>query len=166
MVDTAVQTSHLSVRKTGRRVELNMLSDPAALRPSRLALEEFGREAGMDQQRTDEMGLVLNEALANVMRHAYGGATDKPIHVTFEWQGDGPAGQIVINIRDWSKPIDPSKLEMAAKARAAAPPDPDEVRPGGLGLICMRRMMDQVTFTPQPDGMLLTMSKKISAPAR
>jgi len=32
--------------------------------------------------------------------------------------------------------------------------------PGGLGMVCLRQLLDEVVFTPQPDGMLLTMVRK------
>jgi anti-sigma regulatory factor (Ser/Thr protein kinase) len=28
--------------------------------------------------------------------------------------------------------------------------------PGGVGLICLRQWMDEVTYAPQPDGGILT----------
>jgi len=36
----------------------------------------------------------------------------------------------------------------------------DPCTPGGLGMVCLRQLMDSAEFTPQPDGMLLTMTKK------
>ena len=36
-----------------------------------------------------DVGLCVNEALANVMRHAYGGATDRPIVIRAWREGDG-----------------------------------------------------------------------------
>ena len=67
-----------------------------------------------------------------------------------------------VTIRDWGKTFDPRALPWdKAAAMATHPPDPDEITPGGLGLLCMKRLMDSVTFTPQSNGMLLTMIKKI-----
>jgi hypothetical protein len=34
------------------------------------------------------------------------------------------------------------------------------MNPGGLGLLCLGRLMNRVTFTPQQPGMLLEMTKK------
>jgi len=147
--------SDFNIRRAGMRMELKMLSEPAALRPVRLAFEEFGRDVGLDGETTDKIALVLNEAMANVMRHGYGGAVDKPIIVTFERQGGGPEAELDITIRDWAKPFDPAKLPVKP-----VPTDPDQVTPGGLGLLCMRQWMDEVVFTPLPDGMLLKMVKK------
>jgi anti-sigma regulatory factor (Ser/Thr protein kinase) len=96
----------------------------------------------------------VNEALANVIRHAYEGADGKPIRVLVEYcaaEKDGP-GELRVTIRDWGNGVNP--VELPAK-----PQDP--LRPGGLGLVCLGKLMDDVAFAPQPDGgMLLTMVKR------
>ena len=160
MSDAAVETSNVKVRRLGRRLELRMSSDPSVLRPVRLALEEYGREAGLPVEQADKIGLALNEALANVMRHGYGGATDKPIMVTFDRHGEGSGEEVCVEIRDWAKPVDPAKLPKTAEQND--PLDVDAIKPGGLGLLCMRRLMDEVVFAPQADGTLLTMKKKVA----
>ena len=33
------------------------------------------------------------------------------------------------------------------------------MQPGGLGLVCIRSLMDEVQYVTQPDGMLLRMTK-------
>lgn len=147
----------METTRTGHRVELNLLSHPGLLRKARIALEEYGREMGLNGTQTDRIGLALNEALANVMCHGYGGATDKPIQVVFDRRGQGADMELVVTIRDWAPPFDPSTLP-----NDPPPPDPDNIKPGGLGLLCMRKLMDQVHFAAQADGMLLTMTKKVS----
>ena len=128
-------------------VRLNILSDPANLAGARHAIEELALAGGFDAQSCGEIALVVNEALANVMRHAYNGATDRPIEIGAELSGD----EIHIRIRDWGTGVNPESLPQT-------PHDP--LRPGGLGLICLRSMMDRTVFTPQRDGMLLEMSRK------
>jgi anti-sigma regulatory factor (Ser/Thr protein kinase) len=129
------------------RLQWKIKSDPANLRAVRVELEEFAGRAGADEAAIHSIGLCVNEALANVIRHGYGGRHDQPVEIT----ADSTAGEIRVAIRDWAAPIDPSKLPTAPK---------DPLVPGGLGLLCMRRMMDDVQFIPQSDGNLLTMVKK------
>jgi anti-sigma regulatory factor (Ser/Thr protein kinase) len=159
MSDAAVEISNVKVRRLGTRLELRMFSDPSVLRPVRLALEEFGRQAGLANEQADKIGLALNEALANVMRHGYGGAKDKPILVSFDRHREGANDEVCVEIRDWAKPVDPAKLPQTVERND--PLDVDTVKPGGLGLLCMRRLMDEVVFAPQSDGTLLTMKKKV-----
>lgn len=134
-------------------VRLNIKSDPATLASTRRAVEELALAGGFDATACGEIALVVNEALANIMRHAYGGATDRPIELVAELKDD----EIQIRIRDWGSGVNPELLP-----HTHLPHDP--LKPGGLGLICLRHMMDRVVFTPQRDGMLLEMSRKKKRP--
>ena len=139
------------------RLVLNVTSDPANLAPVRRACEAFCRSQGLDEAAINDIGLCVNEAMANITRHAYGGATDKPVVVTAEaigGGGDGQAGRpgVRITLRDWGSGVNPL---------AQAPRERDPMRPGGLGLVCLRQLLDDARFEPQPDGgMLLTMVKR------
>jgi anti-sigma regulatory factor (Ser/Thr protein kinase) len=125
---------------------LTIQSDPAQIAAVRKATEDIAQAAGLDEQAVAEVGLCVNEALANVIRHAYGGAKDRPIVISAYCQDGG----MVVTIRDWGNGVNPASL----------PPRPyDPLEPGGLGLICLWRMMSQVTYLPQGDGMLLVMKK-------
>lgn len=130
-------------------LELNTTSDPANLAPTRKAIESFCLAHGLDQRACDEIGLCFNEAMANITRHAYGGATDRPIVVRASHIFDA----VSVSIRDWGTGVNPETLPRKPK---------DPMVPGGLGLICLRELLDDMQFTPQPDGMLLTMVKRKS----
>lgn len=130
------------------RVELTIPSDPAAIAPARRAVEELGAALGMSDRAVGDVGLCVNEALANVIRHAYQNVRGRPIAVA----ADCRDGALVVTIRDWGNGVDPSTL----------PPRPyDALEPGGLGLICLRRMMTRVEYVPQADGMLLVMTRNV-----
>jgi serine/threonine-protein kinase RsbW len=140
----------------GSTLELRFDSHPDHVPDVRRALEHFAARAGFSQHVAADVGLSVNEALANVLRHAYRGAHGKPVVITAEYatessSGQSASGALRVTIRDWGSGVNP----------AASPTPPrDPLKPGGVGLICMRRLMDQVTFAPQPDGMLLTMIKR------
>jgi anti-sigma regulatory factor (Ser/Thr protein kinase) len=123
-------------------------SNPAGLREIRKELEGFATSNGMAEESSHAVGLVLNEALANIIRHGYGGASDKPIRITAQ-AGDK---ELKIQIRDWAKPFDPAMIKQRYD---------DELKPGGIGLICIRKLMDDARFERLPDGMLLTLTKKM-----
>lgn len=132
-----------------RKVELKIISDPANLAPVRTEVESLARQGGFDEKVVGEIGLVLNEALANVIRHAYQNREDQPIEITAEWVKQ----ELIIQIRDWGTGVDPSDRMPEYK-------DPNT--PGGLGLICMRKLMDAVDFQIQDKGMLLIMKRRRS----
>jgi serine/threonine-protein kinase RsbW len=144
-----------STATSGERLVLNVTSDPANLAPVRRACEAYCRRQGLDDHAVADVGLCINEAMANITRHAYRGATDRPIAVTAEviaGEGANTALGVKITVRDWGTGVNPLVL----------PPRPrDPMEPGGLGLICLRQLLDDVRFEPQPDGgMLLTMTKR------
>ena len=131
-------------KKTADGIVLRLLSSPANLSRVRKAIERFCETTQLDSPARDEVGLVVNEALANVIRHAYQGEHDKPIEVRATPFQSG----LKIQIRDWGNGIDPT-----GKPR----PVHDPLIPGGLGLICMKHLMNEMHFAKQPDGMLLEM---------
>lgn len=124
--------------------EKTVSSDPANLAPVRKDVEAFLGAQGIAEAGIANIGLCLNEAMANIIRHAYRGAADRPIKVRAEVE----KGRVTLTLRDWGDGRDPSNC----------PGNNDPLKPGGLGLHCLRRLMDEVTFTPQPDGMLLTLA--------
>ena len=139
---------------------LNVSSDPANLAPVRRACEAFCRRQGLDDAAVGDVGLCVNEAMANVTRHAYGGATDRPVSVTAEaldergtvvHDGSPAANSVRVTLRDWGNGVNP--LMLPQKQR-------DPLEPGGLGLICLRQLVDECAFEPQRDGMRLVMVKR------
>jgi anti-sigma regulatory factor (Ser/Thr protein kinase) len=150
MIDMAV-TMTGPLAKPGKtpaaahELRVNVTSDPAHLADVRRACEAFCVDCGLGTAAAADMGLCVNEAMANVTRHAYDGATDRPIAVTGRYDGSA----VHISIRDWGSGKVPT-----------APAWHDPLTPGGLGLVCLRRLMDEVVYTPQVDGMLLTLTKR------
>ena len=138
-------------------IELNINSDPANLAAARTTVEEFcSTRGGFGIKSTGEIGLVVNEALANVIRHAYSGATDQPIRISVAFDAT-PPGSVTIAIRDWGSGENPQ-----ARLEHHKPVNP--ATPGGLGLVCLREFMDEVRYAPQSDGMLLTMMRQKKSP--
>jgi anti-sigma regulatory factor (Ser/Thr protein kinase) len=130
-------------------VELKINSDPANLASAREAVERLCRAAGFDDRAVGEVGLCVNEAHANVIRHAYDNASDRPIEIRAAFDGV----QVIVTIRDWGNGVNPLDLPPGKR---------DPLTPGGLGLVCMEKMLDEARFEPQPDGMLLTLKRKRS----
>ena len=136
---TALPTAPV-IDVTADRLSCAFTSETAHLSAVRRAVEAFCRSTELGDAACDELGLVVNEALANVIRHAYAGAAGRPIEVTVYREGRG----VRIAIRDWGI----GRVPKATDNPAAA----DPLQPGGLGLICLRRLTDHTTFEPQPGG--------------
>ncbi len=92
--------------------------------------------------------LAVNEAVANVMRHAYGGDVDQPIRIRCRRAGDmvevlicdhGKSGDVL------SERIDP----------------PDELRSGGRGLFLIRSLVDEFEFRSKDGSNRMHLRKRV-----
>lgn len=135
-----------SVKPGASQWRLQITSDPANLARVRRELEEFCLPLGFDDIARGEIILCVNEALTNITRHAYGGATDRPIELEARFTN----GTLYIQTRDWGCGTAP-----------AAVPAHDPLKPGGVGMVCLLKLMDHVKFLPQPDGMILMMDRSL-----
>jgi len=110
-------------------------------------------------QESDSRAIVrsVDEALANVIRHAYKGRTGLPIGLTCRrlWSAkDASAPQgLEIVLSDSGVAADPKKLQGRSL---------DEIRPGGLGLHFMKQSMDVVEFSRKNGKNLLRMVKYLA----
>jgi anti-sigma regulatory factor (Ser/Thr protein kinase) len=101
------------------------------------------RAAGFDEQALYQIELAIDEACANVVQHAYEGVEPGDMEVCCCLEGQ----DFVVRIRDWGKTFNPDRV-----------PEPDVDAPleertlGGLGLFLMKRYMDRVQFTFDPEG--------------
>ncbi len=138
-----------------RRERLARLRIPARadqLRRARAVVREAARVAGCSPESIDLIVLAVDEACANVIRHAYGpeGGGDIVLEV-FRTPED-----LCVRLTDFADPIDKSSIK---------PRDVDEVRPGGLGVHLIREIMDSFEFLEPigTAGNVLEMRKRLSA---
>lgn len=135
-----------------RSEEIGICSDPAELGRVRAAIETRGARVGFDKKDCQAMALAVDEALANVIKHAYKGARDKKIEIRIEeLNNEMPQQGLRVSIRDFGKAVEISKI----KGRELT-----DIRPGGLGVHIMHKVMDEVVFEcPESGGTLLRMVK-------
>jgi serine/threonine-protein kinase RsbW len=141
-----MKRSDTTIPPPPRRLEMKVTSHPAHLAGVRKAVESFAAANAFDERAVAEIGLCVNEAIANIIRHAYHGRDDRPVHVAAAME-ERDGGTIVVTLRDWGAGIDPSTLPCRAY---------DPLEPGGVGLICLQQWMDRVSYAAQPDGGMLT----------
>jgi anti-sigma regulatory factor (Ser/Thr protein kinase) len=138
-------------------LKLELQSNPEALCLVRATVERAAEVLHFQDAETRAIVRSVDEALANVMRHAYGGRPGLPIEMScrrLEHSGQKAAqGGIEILLADKGVPAKPSTF----KSRPL-----DEVRPGGLGLHFIRQSMDEVEFSRKKGKNLLRMVKYLS----
>ena len=137
-------------------VVVRLSAEPRVMVIVRAAVRETAVLVGLCSEEADGVVLAVDEALTNVIKHAYDRTTDKPIEVTMRATGQPPERPAIhIAIRDYGKQVDPDEI----KGR-----DLDELRAGGLGMHIIHGVMDRVEYTPMPDGgTLLQMEKSAGA---
>lgn len=142
-------------------VQIQINSNALYLSGTRELVSCVARRLGFGEEACSQIALAVDEALANVIRHGYAKAPDRPIWIgLFPIPEDGhsgpfgdkcPARSIKIVIEDEAKQVDPSII----KSR-----DLDEIRPGGLGVHIIKTVMDMVHYEKREHvGMRLTMVK-------
>ncbi len=112
---------------------LTIKSHPRHLAEVRALVRRVAAETNLDEQTTFNLMLAVDEACANIIRHAYGGdsSQDIIIHATVS-----PTA-IEFRLRDFGRQVDPACI----KSRKL-----DEVRPGGLGCLLIRHAFDEVEY--------------------
>jgi serine/threonine-protein kinase RsbW len=122
-------------------LKVELRSNPETLCIVRNALGQLAQTLGFSETDCRAVVLAVDEALTNIIRHAYQGKPEQPIEVSFrriQAARDGvlkPALEIVVEDRGLA--VDTTKL-------CGRPLD--DVRSGGLGLHFMRESMDAVEF--------------------
>ena len=139
-------------------VQMEILSDPANLPTVRAETERLCEEIGFDADTAGHVMLSVDEALTNIIRHAYEGRGDGRIDVAFEPLGDETPTGLCIRLRDYGRTVDLCKI----KSR-----DLTDVRPGGLGVHIMQQCMDDVQYAhAEGGGTLLTLCKYLGGKKR
>lgn len=140
-------------------LRLRMLSQPRYLCGARDMVSAVAKRLGFDDLSCSQIALAVDEALSNVMRHGYSDREDGPIWLSL-WPleiSGGKAGGIRIVIEDEGTQVEPDRI----RGR-----DLDDIRPGGLGVHIIRKIMDDVKYERRADaGMRLTLEKKMPSGA-
>jgi len=129
-------------------VTLIVPSHPRYLYVIRRALHPLLCDAGFTRKDARRIILGVDEACANIIKHAYAGDPAFTFIVNI-WD---TADQFKVQLRDFGRKVDRSKI---------APRDLGDIRPGGLGTHFIQAAFDTVTYdTNQGEGTLLTLEKK------
>lgn len=111
---------------------------------------EAAEAAGLNEDEAFHCRMAADEACTNIIEHAYGGEDIGAIEVTCNIE----PGVCAIQIVDTGRRFDPD-----AVPQPTFPSNIEDVRPGGIGLHLMRKMMDQVSFQFSDERNTLTMIK-------
>jgi anti-sigma regulatory factor (Ser/Thr protein kinase) len=116
-------------------------------------IKGVGKALKMDEKEVYEVQMAVGEAASNCQEHSYAGKRGK-IQVKIECSKD----QLKVQLTDWGKGLEVEKLPTPHIVK-----DLDELDLEGLGVMMMRKAMDEVKFsrkTSQGENKI-TMKKKL-----
>jgi len=125
-----------------------MPSDPRYLPVVRGAICALSATMGWDESDCRAITLALDEALANIIRHAYHNRADGVIEVECRETADG----LEVTMLDKGEAADGTRI--CARAIACD-------QPGGLGTHIIRDVMDTVSYQATPAGNRFVATKRL-----
>ena len=114
-------------------------------------------ETGFSPTRTKEIQLAVEEAVVNIVRHAY---PDGPGEFELRWMPGAAPGRVTIEIEDAGVPFD---VRTAPSPNLQAGLDDRKV--GGLGIFFITHMVDAVDYRRDCDKNILTLSLGAEKPS-
>jgi serine/threonine-protein kinase RsbW len=150
-------TAKLHGGADGFLLKMELPSDPNLLCAVRGAVERLTEAFGFEEADSRAVTRAVDEALTNIIRHAYSGAPDRPIAMAFRLtrrDGQDNAEGLEIIMSDHGPAVDPEKM---------CGRELSDIKPGGLGLHFIRQSMDVVEFKRSNDTNSLRLVKYIRA---
>jgi anti-sigma regulatory factor (Ser/Thr protein kinase) len=130
------------------QVTFVMYSDPRYLPVVRATVGQLAAMVGWDESESRAITLAVDEALANVIRHAYHGRTDGRI----ELQCHAGADELRFQLQDSGEA--PDRAMICAREVGC-----DKI--GGLGTHIIRDVMDSVSYEGCAEGNRFTAVKRL-----
>ena len=107
--------------------------------------------AGFTDKEVYSIRLATDEAVSNIIEHAYAGRPDATFELTCVFEKN----RLVISLLDHGKSFDITKV-----GKPDLNADLSKRKIGGLGIYLMRKLMDEVHYEVTVSGNLLTLIKK------
>ncbi len=128
------------------KFQMRLPSDPRLLAVVRQAVSGFAAVWGFKDDQCRAVTLAVDEALSNIIRHAYKNRRDQEIEISFEARLDC----LEFNFVDRGEPVDLAKC-------CAQPLDSDAL--GGRGTHMIREIMDEVSYARESEVNRLRLRK-------
>ncbi len=113
---------------------------------------------GMDSQQEMMQLLAVEEALVNIIGHAYAPHTHDRIRIEATWEA--VSSTLTWTLTDHGQPFDPTQAEPKTDITASV----EDREIGGLGLYLIRQCMDHIAYKRHDSSNILVMQKKMQTP--
>jgi len=112
---------------------ISIQSNPENLAIVRKKIGKIAEKAGFKKTDSDNIILAVDEACTNIIRHSYLNDYSKKININAKIKSK----ELEIAIQHYGLSPDPEKITGCR---------PKTIRPGGLGVYFIRRIMDKVVY--------------------
>jgi len=129
------------VNTTPRRDELTIAASGAEVRRASEWLSATCVRRDIPQAQAQQLEICLNEVLANVLAYGGSAALAAPIGLQLEVLCAAEAGEARMTVSDAGFAFNPLAVKMPPRPNTLA-----EARPGGLGLVMIRRCSDLLDY--------------------
>jgi serine/threonine-protein kinase RsbW len=134
---------------------LSLKGEPAEIGPAVEAVRHFALHSGLTGLAADALVVAVDEAISNILRHAYDEVADPAVTIEALADADG----VEVTLTDSGRPFDPLEWVPPPLDGGAA-----ERPVGGLGIHLMRSLVEQLTYRREGGANCLTLRKKSAAP--
>ena len=124
-----------------RSFSLHVPSSTENLSMIRDFVKSIGTQSGMGDMEVARLEMVVDEACANVMEHAYDADCTEEVSIRAIVDGD----KVQIVVTDSGKGFDPATVEQLKLEELVS-----AKRTGGLGMRIIKSFMDEVHYEMQP----------------
>ena len=137
---TAVQTDPMMTAPEPKvRLEIGSRFENVEL--VQIAVAASLQQLELDEDTAQSIGTAVREAVANAIKHGNTMDPGKIVEVECGLEGD----EVIIIVRDQGAGFDPQEL--------SDPLEPDNLlRPNGRGIFFMKKFMDEIDYSFQPNG--------------
>jgi serine/threonine-protein kinase RsbW len=118
-------------------------------------VEAFCAAKGIPPATTNLMNLALDEVLSNIVKYAYDASMSGPIDVELAYSD----GRFTVTVEDAGRPFDPLKFKRAVNNGPLK-----DRKPGGLGILFVKHIMESARYKRSGGRNNLTMVAKVPSP--
>ena len=138
------------MEETARLAEIRFASRPDQLPEVRSVVRKALKTRGYVPDVSNCIVLAIDEACANIIKHAYGERLTGDIVLEIL----SNSSETIFRLTDFAPSVDKKTIRSR---------DLEDVRPGGLGVHFIHEVMDEVEFLEPPEGIgnILEMRKKL-----
>ena len=131
---------------------IELRNDLAELAKVTEALDQLGARYDLSSRTVSEVNLALEEIVTNIISYGFEGPGDHRIRICLSMEDS----QLTSQVEDNGRPFDPLQ---APEPDITAPLEDRD--PGGLGILLVRKLMDDVSYSRNGDRNILRMKKKL-----